>query len=95
MALTGRTKTYKEAQAALQYVTIFSMLPMLCEILDINSFYFNLIPLANCGFALNNVLIDKIDVYGLLVMLISSIVYVLLIIFFISKQYKSEKTLFS
>jgi hypothetical protein len=89
------SKSYKEAQASLQFVTVFSMLPMFLEILDMNSKYFNLIPLANCGIALNNVLIDKIDIVGLLIMLISSIVYVFIIIIVISKQYKSEKTLFS
>lgn len=95
MALAGNSKSYKEAQASLQFVTVFSMLPMFLEILDMNSKYFNLIPLANCGIALNNVLIDKIDIVGLLIMLISSIVYVFIIIIVISKQYKSEKTLFS
>ena len=95
MALAGSTKTYKEAQAATQFVTVFSMLPMFSEFLELDSFYMNFIPLSNCGFALNNVLIDKLDVSSLIAMFVSSIVYIVIIIFVISKQYKSEKTLFS
>lgn len=95
MALAGRAKTYKEAQSSLQYVSMLSMLPMICEMFEVSSSYFYLIPLANCGFALDNLLLDKFDTLSLVVMFVSSILYIVIIIFIISKQYKSEKTLFS
>ncbi len=95
MALAGRAKTYKEAQSSLQYVSFLSLLPMICEMFEINNSYFYFIPLSNCGFALNNLLLDKFDGISLLIMFVSSIVYIVIIIFIISKQYKSEKTLFS
>ncbi len=95
MALAGNAKTYKEAQSALQFITFFSILPMFSELMELDSEYFSLIPLANCGFALNSILIGNSDLKSLLFMILSSIVYIVLIIYFISKQYKSEKTLFS
>ncbi len=94
MALAGNTKSYKEAQAALQSLTFLSMIPMFLELLDINSKYFDIIPLANCGLALNRVLTNDFTLSSLLVMLISTLIYIVLIIMYISKQYKSEKTLF-
>lgn len=94
MALAGNTKTYKEAQSALQGLSFISMIPMFIELLDMDSKYFDLIPLANCGLALNRVLTDDFTLTSLFVMLISTIIYTVIIIIYISKQYKSEKTLF-
>lgn len=94
MALAGNTKTYKEAQSALQGLSFISIIPMFVEFLDIDSQALDLIPLANCGIALNRVLTGDFTVISLLIMLISTIVYTAIIIIYISKQYKSEKTLF-
>jgi sodium transport system permease protein len=94
MALAGNTKSYKEAQSALQSLTFLSMIPMVIEMLDIHVAFLDLIPLANCGLALNRVLTNDFTLSSLLTMLISTIVYTVIIIMYISKQYKSEKTLF-
>ncbi len=94
MALAGNTKSYKEAQSALQSLTFLSMIPMVIEMLDIHVAFLDLIPLANCGLALNRVLTNDFTISSLLTMLISTIVYTVIIIMYISKQYKSEKTLF-
>ena len=94
MALAGNTKSYKEAQSALQGLSFISMIPMVIEMLEIESKYLDLIPLANCGLALNRVLTGDFTITSLLTMLISTIIYTTIIIIYISKQYKSEKTLF-
>lgn len=94
MALAGNTKSYKEAQSALQGLSFISMIPMFLELLDMDSKLFDIIPLANCGLALNRVLTGDFTLSSLLVMLISTIIYIVIIIIYISKQYKSEKTLF-
>ncbi len=94
MALAGNTKTYKEAQSALQGLSFISMIPMFLELLNIDNQVFDLIPLANCGLALNRVLTGDFTTTSLLTMLVSTIIYTTAIILYISKQYKSEKTLF-
>jgi len=94
MALAGNTKSYKEAQSALQSLSFLSIIPMFVEMLDIKSNMFDYIPLVNCGLALNRVLTNDFTITSLLAMLISTIIYIVIIIMYISKQYKSEKTLF-
>ena len=94
MALAGNTKSYKEAQAALQSLSFLSMIPMFVQLLDIKSNMLDLIPLVNCGLALNRVITNDFSMSSLLVMLASTIFYIALVILYISKQYKSEKTLF-
>jgi hypothetical protein len=50
--------------------------------------------MANCGMALNDIIMDKINTQTLLIIIGTTIVYTILIIIFVSKQYKQEKTLF-
>ena len=95
MALAGNKKTYKEAQASLQVVTFLTILPMFISMLEIDSNIVSIIPLVNCGVALNNVLINNVDAMSILLMILSTIIYIVLIILYISKQYKKEETLFS
>ena len=95
MALTGKSKSYKEAQSSLQFLSFLTMLPYFLEILEIDSSFFYVVPIANCGMALNDIIMNKINVSSMLVIIISTIIYTVIMIIFISKQYKSEKTLFS
>ncbi len=95
IALAGKAKTYKEAQSSLQFISFFPMIPYFVKVMDADTSIFSLVPIANCGMALNDITMNTIKYSDLMVIIISTVVYIVLIIIFISKQYKSEKTLFS
>ena len=95
IALSGKAKTYKEAQSSLQFVSFLPMIPYFVKIMEVDNTIFNLVPIANCGMALNDITMNKIDYGSLLIIFISTIIYIVLILIFISKQYSKEETLFS
>ena len=95
MALAGKAKTYKEAQSSLQFITLLPIIPYFLKIMEIDNFIFNLIPIANCGALLNDIVINKINYENLLIIVLSTIIYTIIILMYISKQYKKEETLFS
>ncbi len=94
MALAGKAKTYKEAQSSLQFITILPMIPYFLKFMEIDNFIFNLIPIANCGGALNDIVTNSIKIDTLLTIIITTIIYTVVILIYISKQYKKEETLF-
>ena len=94
MALAGKSKSYKEAQSSLQAISFLPMVPYFLQMLELDTPIFSLVPIANCGIALNDIIMNNINIQSLLTIMISTVVYTVLIILFVSKQYKSEKTLF-
>lgn len=95
MALAGKAKTYKEAQSSLQTVSILPMIPYFLTFMEIDNIIFDFIPIANCSSLLNDIVINNINIQSLLITILTTIVYTAVIIIYISKQYKSEDTLFS
>ena len=94
MALAGRAKTYKEAQSSLQALSFLPMIPYFLKVMEVDTGIFNFVPIANCGLALNDIIMSDVNVTNLLIIIGSTIVYTVLIIILVSRQYKSEKTLF-
>ena len=95
MALAGKAKTYKEAQSSIQMVSILPMIPYFLTFMEIDNIIFDFIPIANCSSLLNDIVINNINIQSLLITILTTIVYTAIIIIYISKQYKSEDTLFS
>ena len=95
MALAGKAKTYKEAQSSLQFISILPMIPYFLQVMEIDSFIFNLIPIANCGSLLIDIVNNNINLEYLLIIVCTTIIYTAIILVYISKQYKKEETLFS
>lgn len=95
MALAGKAKSYKEAQSSLQFITILPMIPYFLRFMEIDNYIFNLIPIANCGGALNDIVANTINSNTLLTIIFTTIIYTIVILIYISKQYKKEETLFS
>jgi sodium transport system permease protein len=96
IALTCFAKTYKEAQSKSQILTSITLVPMFISILDITTshlYYF--IPVANYTTILMDIFSGRIDSFNLIIVLGSSICYVILIITYILRQYNSEKVLFT
>ena len=94
IALSGKAKTYKEAQSSLQIVSFLPMIPYFAQIMEADSNIFSFVPIANCGMALNDLIINKLNPNSLIIIILSSIVYIIAILLYISKQYKKEDTLF-
>ncbi len=94
MALAGKSKTYKEAQSSLQSLSFLPMIPYFVQILEVDTAIFNFLPIVNCGMALNNIIMGDVNPVNLLIIIGTTIVYTVLIIMFVSKQYKKEQTLF-
>ena len=95
MALSGKAKTYKEAQSSLQFISLLPMIPYFLKVMEVDSNIFNLIPIANCGSLLNDIVMNNVNIQTLFIILASTIIYTVAIIIYISKQYKKEETLFS
>ncbi len=95
MALAGKAKTYKEAQSSLQFISLLPMIPYFLKMMEIDNFIFNLIPIANCGALLNNVVMNNVDYQSLFIIVATTVLYTICIILYISNQYKKEETLFS
>ncbi len=95
MALAGNAKTYKEAQSSLQFISLLPMIPYILQMLEIDNEIFNLIPIANCGSLLNEIIVNNINYNTIFTVIATTILYTVVIIFYISKQYKKEETLFS
>ena len=95
MALAGKAKTYKEAQSSLQFVTLLPMISYFMKIMEVDASTINVIPIANCGSLLNDIVVNNIDVKSLFIIILTTIVYTIAILRYISRQYKKEETLFS
>ena len=95
IALSGKAKSFKEAQTATSGLVFLSMFSLFSSVLGIeNSVILSIIPIANSGILLNDIFFNEINISNLMAMFISTIIYIIIILKYISNQYKSEKTLF-
>ena len=88
-------KSFKEAQSTLTPVSLVICVPMFLEMLEIKlSNYLVFVPLINHNFVINDIFAGNIDIVNILVIIVSSILYSLILVWIIVKEYKSEKILF-
>lgn len=94
--VTSFAKSYKEAQSMCSTLNMLTVIPMFITILgmEINRWYY-LIPILNYTQILMDIFSGNIDLIAILMIIISSLVYVVIVIAYILKQYKYEKVLFS
>lgn len=93
--LTSSAKTYKEAQAAGQILSIVCIIPMFLSYLSVTiSETFYMIPIINYTTILMDLYSGELDYINLFITLGSTIVYVLAILAIILKKFRSEKVLF-
>ena len=99
ISIASFARTYKEAQSFLTPVSFITMIPMIFNLLGIKmSFPVSFIPVVSHTLLINDMITLGMfnGIYlDILVILISSIIYSGLLIFFILKIYKNEKVLFS
>lgn len=95
IALASRAKTFKEAQTSLQPLQFLIMVPLILVIAEVETnFFISIIPVVGQGMLLNDLFSGSVTYLNVISMFISSIIFIGLIIYIISKQYKSEKVLF-
>lgn len=96
IAIASYCKSYKEAQEALTPVSFISMIPLLLPLAGIETnIVLSIIPIVNHGMLLNDLISNNVNILNIITMIMSSIIFTFIMIFFISKQYKSERVLFS
>lgn len=95
ITIASFTKTFKEAQSSLTPISLITCVPMFLEILNINiTNGLSFIPIINHTIMVDNILTGTINISNILITIISSIIYIILLLIFINKMYKSERILF-
>ncbi len=97
IAIASTSKTFKEAQSALTPLTFISFFPgMIAFMMGIGATpVLSIIPFLNFTLIFTDISNGNIDLINILLMAISTIVYISIVLKVIIKQYKSEKVLFS
>lgn len=96
IAIASMSKTFKEAQSALTPLTFLAMFPGLIAFMvgiPTTSVY-SIIPFLNFSMIFSDVSAGNMNILNIALMVISTIVYISIIIWYIIKEYKSEKILF-
>lgn len=96
IAVTSFAKTYKEAQSMSSVLNVLTIIPMFISILgmEISKWYY-LIPILNYTQILLDIFSGNFNIINILMVVISSLVYVFIVINCILRQYRTEKILFN
>ena len=96
IAIASTSKTFKEAQSALTPLTFISFFPgMIAFMMGVQANpILSIIPFLNFTVIFTDISNGKIDLLNIVLMAISTIVYITIVLKVIIKQYKSEKVLF-
>ena len=96
ISIASFAKTYKEAQSTLTPVSLIICIPMFLQLLNFKLHgYFSFIPILNHSFVINDIFMGNYNSYNIIITALSSIIYSLIFIWIIVKEYKSEKILFN
>ena len=96
MFLTSLSKSYKEAQSKISFITMLGLIPMFVSILELDiSLAYYLIPVCNFEQLLQELLLSKIDIVNLLITIVSTIVYTYIVVRLIIRLYNGEKILYN
>lgn len=97
IAIASKSKTFKEAQSALTPITFISFFPsMIAFMVEIkSSALFSLVPFLNFTLLFTDITNGTVDTLNIILMLISTVIFIALILSVIIKQYKSERVLFT
>lgn len=97
IAIASTSKTFKEAQSALTPLTFISLFPgMIAFVIGITTTpLIAIIPFLNFTTIFTDITAGNINMLHVLLMIISTIIYISIVLYYIIKQYKSEKVLFA
>ena len=96
IAIASTSKTFKEAQSALTPLTFISFFPgMIAFMMGITATpILSIVPFLNFTLIFTDINNGTIDFANILLMAVSTIIYISVVFAYIIKQYKSEKVLF-
>lgn len=97
IAIASTSKTFKEAQSALTPLTFISLFPgMIAFMIGITTTpLITVIPFLNFTTIFTDITAGNINVLHIFLMMLSTVIYISIVFFYIIKQYKSEKVLFA
>lgn len=97
IAIASMCKSFKEAQSALTPLTFIALFPgMIAFMVGVkSSILLSIIPFLNFSLVFNDISVGIINYLEIFLMFISTIIYIVIVIWFIVKSYKSEKILFN
>ena len=97
IAIASSSKTFKEAQSALTPLTFISLFPgMIAFMIGVSGTpLLSIIPFINYVVVFTDTSAGNVDWLNIALMVISTIIYISIVLTYIIKQYKSEKILFS
>lgn len=97
IAIASMSKSFKEAQSALTPISFISFFPgMIIFLTNIsNNALLSMVPFVNFSMIFTDVVNDNANILYILLMFISTIIFIVLIIHYIIKAYSSEKVLFT
>lgn len=97
ISIASTSKTFKEAQSALTPLTFISFFPgMIAFMVEVTGTpLISIIPFLNYTVIFTDINNGNINILNIVLMIISTIIYISIILTYIIKQYKSEKVLFS
>ena len=97
IAIASTSKTFKEAQSALTPLTFISLFPgMIAFMIGIKTTpLIAIIPFLNFTTIFTDITAGNINILHILLMIVSTIIYISIVLYYIIKQYKSEKVLFA
>ena len=97
IAIASTSKTFKEAQSALTPLTFISFFPgMIAFMMGITTTpILSIVPFLNFTLIFTDINNGTVDFVNILLMAVSTIIYISVIFAYIIKQYKSEKVLFA
>lgn len=96
LALTCFSKTYKEAQSAVSMLNMVCIVPMFVSILEVEltSTYY-MIPICNFEQTLMDLFTNTASITNIVTTLVSTVIYIGIVLIYITKSYNSEKILFT
>ena len=97
ISIASTSKTFKEAQSALTPLTFVSLFPgMIAFMISIGATpLLSIVPFLNYSLIFTDINAGNVSWLNIALMIISSFVYIAIVLYYIIKQYKSEKILFS
>ena len=97
IAIASMCKSFKEAQSALTPLTFIALFPgMIAFMVGVkSSTLLSIVPFLNFSLVFNDISVGIINYLEIFLMFISTIIYIVIVIWFIVKSYKSEKILFN
>ena len=97
ISIASTCKTFKEAQSALTPLTFVSLFPgMIAFMISVGATpLLSVVPFLNYSLIFTDINAGNINWLNIALMIISSFVYIAIVLYYIIKQYKSEKILFS